>query len=223
MLRFTRALASLVLFSACRAVPSATPLADTGDSRSFEEGALSRNRIPRAERATRPGDEKDELTDVDETIVIAEAAVDAGDAGTPDAGLALGDAGTPGSAWAGDYFGSDRHVTRATGIPEKVELDDKAHTRVAEPSPGVVVFSLVSSGDGSVICSLKARATGNRAEVEPGESCGGLFLMPPLAVEGSAKLDADELELELEGHGEFPGEDRPIAMDIEYHFDGKRR
>jgi len=220
MVRFTRALASFVLFSACRAVPSAIPLADIGEDRSFEDGALSRNRVA-AQRATRP-DEDDDLADA-ETIVVTEAAADAGDAGTLDAGLALGDAGTPGSAWAGEYFGSDRHVTRATGIPEKVELDDKAHTRVAEPSPGVVVFSLVSSGDGTVICSLKARATGNSAEVEPGESCGGLFLMPPLAVEGSAKLDGDELELDLEGHGEFPGEDRAIEMDIEYHFDGKRR
>jgi hypothetical protein len=223
MVRFTRALASFVLFSACRAVPSATPLADTGEGRSFEDGALSRNRVPRAARAPSPSDDDHDASKVDETIVIAASAADAGDSGAPDAGVALGDAGTAGSAWAGEYFGSDRHATRATGIPEKVELDDKAHTRVAEPSPGVVVFSLVSSGDGTVICSLKASATGNRAEVDPGESCGGLFLMPPLAVEGSAKLTGDELELKLEGHGEFPGEDRAIEMDIEYRFEGKRR
>jgi hypothetical protein len=217
-------LASAGLVAACRALPSAIPLADTGEGRAFDDGALSRNRVPFGER--RPGDvdvEHDDEPSGDDTVAIVAHETDAGDAGTPDASLAASDAGGIGSKWAGEYFGSDRQVTRVTGVPDKTDLDDKAHTRVEEPSPGALVISLVSSSDGQVICALHARADGNEAEFEPNVSCPGLMLMPPLEVEGAAKLDGEKLVLDLEGHGEFPTDDRPLEMAIEYHFEGKRR
>jgi hypothetical protein len=221
MSRLRSALVCLGLLGACRALPSAIPLADTGEARAFEEGALGRNRVSSGKGARAEGDEG--LLDADDTVTVIAGPVDAGDAGLPEAGTAAADAGGTGGAWAGEYYGSDRHATRATDVPDKVELDDKAHTRVEQPSADRVVISLVSSGDGSVICTLKARVADTRAELEKGESCPGLFLMPPLEVEGSAKLDGDRLELDLEGHGEFPADDRSLEMDVEYHFEGKRR
>jgi hypothetical protein len=160
---------------------------------------------------------------MDHTVAIVAPTVDAGDAGTPEAGVSVADAGDAGGLWAGEYFGSDRHRMRLSGQPERVELDDKAHTRVEEPAPGIVLLSLVSSSDGKVICGVKARVTGNRAELEPGESCAPLDLRPPLKLEGKAKLTGDELELDLEAHGEFPIGEESVAVDVEYHFEGKRR
>ena len=179
--------------------------------------------MPRSERASKRADSEGTLPDMKGMVVVAAASADAGDAGLPEAGAPPADAGDAGGAWAGEYFGSDRHRIRLSGQPERVELDDKAHTRVEQPSPDRVLISLVSSSDGTVICTVKARVTGNRAELEAGESCAPLDLRPPLALEGKAKLDGDELELDLEGHGQFPIGDESIAVDVEYHFEGKRR
>jgi hypothetical protein len=224
MLRLRIALVLAFVFGACRALPSAIPLADTGEARAFDEGALGRNRVSLSERQGVVDDTDDESSfHADETVEIAASIVDAGDAGAVEAGAPASDAGKADGRWAGEYFGSDRHVLRASGEPDKIELDDKARTRVEEPSPGVAVVSLVSSSDGQVICALRTKVTGNRAELEPGASCPGLFLMPPLAVEGSAKLEGDTLEVDLEGHGEFPAGSNTVEMEVEYHFNGKRR
>ena len=217
-----RALVGLVLAFGCRALPSAIPLADTGVGRSVEDGALARNRVPFGERKSTSDDGDEEGSKADEVVSVV-ASSDAGDAGVTEAGTAAADAGDGGGLWAGEYFGSDRQATLIEGKTEKVDLDDKAHTRVEEPSPGVVVFTLVSSGDGQPICSVKAHASGERAELDSGEYCAPLFLMAPLTVEGKAKLDGDRLELDLGGHGEFPAEDGTIDMGVEYHFEGRRR
>jgi hypothetical protein len=223
MLRLRSALVLAFVFGACRALPSAIPLADTGEARAFDEGALGRNRVPLSARQDSVAESDDDSSDTAETIAVVVSAPDAGDAGAVEAGAPASDAGNAGGRWAGEYFGSDRHVLSASGEPDKVEIDDKAHTRVEEPSPGVAVVSLVSSSDGTVICALRTKVTGNRAELEPGAACPGLFLMPPLAVEGFAKLDGDALAVELEGHGKFPAGADTIEMDVEYHFTGKRR
>lgn len=224
MPRLRSALALLSLVAACRALPSAIPLADVGTGREFEDGALSRNRVATADRKSGAGDFDSSDIDADETIAIVAAdAGDTADAGVPEAGVASSDAGDAGSRWAGEYFGKDRHASRISGKTEEVELDDKAHTRVEETSPGVAVISLVSSASGEVICALKHRVTGDRAALEPGEFCPPLRLMSPLTVEGSAKLDGEALVVELEGHGKFPVGDETIDIDVEYRFEGKRR
>ena len=224
MLRLRSALVLAFAFGACRALPSAIPLADTGEARAFDEGALGRNRVPLSERQGGVSESDDDSSvDADETVEVVASAPDAGDAGAVEAGAPASDAGNVGGRWAGEYFGSDRHVLRTSGEPDKVELDDKAHTRVEEPSPGVAIVSLVSSADGKVICAMRTKVTGDRAELESGATCPGLFLMPPLAIEGFAKLDGDALEVDLEGHGKFPAGPDTIEMDVEYQFNGKRR
>jgi hypothetical protein len=224
MVRLRSALVFLALAFACRALPSAVPLADTGEGRAFDEGALGRNRVALERKSG--GDDSDSFDmDSDETITVVAAvdAGDAGDAGAPEAGIASSDAGDTGTRWAGEYFGKDRHEERISGRPEKVELDDKAHTRVEEPVPGVALITLVSSASGEPICSMRHRMTGDRAELESGQSCAPLSLMPPLTLTGSAKLAGDSLVLDLEGHGRFPAGDETIDLDVQYHFEGKRR
>jgi len=220
MSRLRSSIVTLGLLAACRALPSAIPLADTGEGRP-EDGALGRNRVSQSARTSGPSGSDDD-GDADETVTIVASVADAGDAGPPEGGVTAADAGDAGGRWAGEYFGSDRHTRSIKGTKE-VELDDKAHTRVEEPSPGVALFSLVSSASGEVICGMRARVTGDRAELEPGASCAPLDLKPPLALKGSATLEGDELELEIEGHGEFPVGDESIELDVEYHFEGKRR
>jgi hypothetical protein len=198
-------------------------LADVGTGRELDDGALSRNRVAPAERKSGAGDFNSSDSDADETIAIVADAGDAADAGVPEAGVASSDAGDAGSLWAGEYFGKDRHASRISGKTEEVELDDKAHTRVEETAPGVALISLVSSASGEVICAMKHRVTGERAELVPGEFCPPLRLMSPLTVEGRAKLDGDALVVDLEGHGRFPVGDESIDFDVEYHFEGKRR
>jgi hypothetical protein len=219
MARLRSALVVFLLALACRAVPSAIPLADIGEGREVEDGALSRNRVAPADRKFGSDESESFDLDADETIaVVAGVAGDAGDAGAPEGGVATSDAGA-GLPWAGEYFGKDRHETRIAGRTEDVELDDKAHTRVEQSTPDVALISLVSSAGGEVICSMKNRVTGDRAELEPGESCPPLRLLPPLTLKGSAKLDGDRLVVDLEGHGTFPAGD----VDVAYHFEGQRR
>jgi hypothetical protein len=219
MARPRSALVVVLLAFACRALPSAIPLADVGEGRELEDGALSRNRVA-PDRKSKSDDSGSSDFDADETItVVAVDSGDAGDAGAPEAGVTSSDAGDAGPRWAGEYFGSDRHATRISGKTEDEELDDKAHTRVEEPTPGVALISLVSSASGEVICSMKHRVTGDRAELEPGESCPPLRLLPPLTIEGTAKLDGDTLVVELEGEGSFPAGE----VEVEYRFEGKRR
>jgi hypothetical protein len=220
MARLRSALSVFLVVGACRALPSASPLADVGEGREFEDGALSINRVASPDRKSGFDDSDSSDLDADETIsVVAAGRVDAGDAGVPEAGLLTSDAGDGGPRWAGEYFGKDRHTTRISGKTEDEELDDKAHTRVEETAPGVALISLVSSASGEVICSMKHRATGNRAELEPGESCPPLRLLAPLTLEGTAKLEGDTLVVSLQGRGTFPAGD----VEVEYSFEGKRR
>jgi hypothetical protein len=221
MPRVRSTLAVLGLLAACRTLPSAIPLADTGVGRSEPEGALALNRVSMSARGLGNTDADEESFDEAETVSVAHDPT--ADAGVPEAGSTAVDGGESGGRWAGEYFGSDKQTTRLEGKPEKVDLDDKAHTRVEEPSSGVILISLVSSGNGELICSMRAKTDGNRAELEPGASCPGLYVMPPLAIQGSAKLDGDELEFDVEAHGEFPADDEPITVDVDYHFEGKRR
>jgi hypothetical protein len=223
MSRLRSALAFLGLAFACRALPSAIPLSDTGEGRVIEDGALSRNRVPHGDRKSSSDDSGDDVSSGDDSVTIVANSADAGDAGTSEAGALASDAGDAGAGWAGEYFGSDRQVKRLSGKAEEVEDDDKAHTRVEEPSPGVALVSLVSSADGTVICGMKMRITGNRAELDAGETCAPLLLIPPFTIKGTATLDGAELDLSLSGHGEFPGDDGTLEMDVEYHFEGKRR
>ena len=115
MLRLRSALVLAFAFGACRALPSAMPLADTGVARVFDEGALGRNRGPLSERKGGVAVSDDESSfDADETIQVVASVPDAGDAGAVEAGALSSDAGNVGGRWAGEYFGSDRHVMRTS-------------------------------------------------------------------------------------------------------------
>jgi hypothetical protein len=206
-----------VLLFACQTLPSAVPLADTGGSMAA---------VPRPAQSLRA-----DMSDVgaagagaiQEVVVTADApkAVDtAADAGTP---AALPSASVPETTakWSGEYVGSDRLVRKFEDGPDDVQLDDKARTRVEQPTPSSLVISIINSATGDVICPLRASVSGNRATLETGQTCFGEDDSGARISEGHATLEGDRLVLEFEGSIEETDEN-PGERDS-YRFDGTRR
>jgi hypothetical protein len=209
-------LSGVVLF-ACQALPSAVPLADTG-------GTLAS--AARTDRDRR-GDAKDVgdagAGPAQEVVVKADtpkAAETAAAAGTPSALPSL-PAAEPALKWPGEYVGSDRLVRKFEDGPDDVQLDDKARTRVEQPSSSSLVISIINSASGDVICPLRASVSGNRATLEAGQTCFGEEDSGARISEGHATLDGDRLVLEFEGSIEKT-DDAPGERDS-YRFDGRRR
>jgi len=218
-MRVRAAWLSAALLLACQTLPSAVPLADTGGS------------LPRSARTDRDRERRTASNDdgasgagtTDEIVVKADEpkpVEGAADAGTP-AALPSSPASDAGPQWPGEYVGSDRLVRKFEDGPEDVQLDDKARTRVEQPSPSSVLISIINSSNGDVICALRASVSGNRATLEAGQSCFGADEAAARISEGHATLDGDRLVVEFEGSVEESDED--LAERDSYHFDGTRR
>ncbi len=155
---------------------------------------------------------------------VAEAPVDAG---APDASALPQDGGAAAVAWAGDYYGSDRLVRHFDGEPDDVELDDKAHTRVEQTGPNVLVVSIINSASEEVICALHATAQGASASLDAGQSCFGDDGSTATVTDGHVSLTGDRLVLDFNGKVvENDGDDDDgdsLEFRQDYHFDGKRR
>jgi hypothetical protein len=205
-----------VLLFACRTLPSAVPLADTG-------GSLAAARPDRDRRAEVGDLGAAGAEPVQEVVVKAEAAKAADttvDAGTP-AALPSAPASEASPRWPGEYVGSDRLVRKFEDGPDDVQLDDKARTRVEQPTPSSLVISIINSATGEVICPLRASVSGNSATLETGQTCFGEEDSGARISEGHAKLEGDRLVLEFEGSIEETDEN-PGERDS-YRFDGTRR
>jgi hypothetical protein len=148
---------------------------------------------------------------------VAEKKEEPADAGAP----SPSDAGVT-ARWAGEYVGSDLTTTRFEGMPERVQPDDKARTKVEEPEPGRVVLIIVDSSNGSTLCTLDADATGTTANIRPGQSCFGSEGMSATVVEGRARLEGDRLTFDMEIAVEVDADDVSMEGEIDYRFDGKR-
>jgi len=205
------------LLFACQTLPSAVPLADTGGS--MPSGV----RADRDRRAAADDDADSGAGPVDEVVVKAE---------TPKPVEALPDAGTEaplpnaptseaGLKWPGEFVGSDRLVRKFEDGPDDVQLDDKARTRVEQPSSSSLVISIVNSASGDVICALRASVSGNRATLDAGQTCFGAEGAGARISEGHATIDGDRLVLDFESSIEESDEE-PGEHDS-YHFDGTRR
>jgi len=220
----SRRLGVVLLLAACQALPSGVPLANTGGV--LDDDGTSRDR--RASSAA-PGDVG---------VVLPSAVPSLGARSSPSSGVepppassvaslpsSAADAGAHVATWAGDYYGSDKLVRRFDGDADDVELDDKAHTRVEEPSPGALLISIVNSATGDTICALRATAHGTEATVSEGQSCFSEQGTTASLASGRATLQGDRLSLEFSGKVVAePDEDGDtIEFDLEYHFDGKRR
>lgn len=216
---------ALLVAFACRALPSATPLEDSGSS---ERAVASRDRRGAVARS-----EAGAAGVTDEIAVTADASAappgtgsahgsSTSDAGTTDAGSAVPSAdATAAVKWPGEYVGNDRFVRRFDGGEEDVQLDDKARTRVEEPSPSALVISIINSATGDVLCALKASASGNQATLATGQLCfgdedGGVELTG-----GRATLQGDRLVLDFEGRVVI--EDGETSVEGSYHFEGLRK
>lgn len=207
--------AGLVLL-ACQVLPSAVPLADTGGSSASVAGTGSDRRADAADVGS--GGE----APTQEVVVQAEEpkpAASSADAGPSDA-LPSAPAADEAPSWPGEYVGSDRLVRKFDEGPDDVQLDDKARTRVEQPNSSAVTISIINSASGDVICALRASVSGNRATLEPGQTCFGEEDYGALISAGHATLDGDRLVVEFEAsveESESPGERDS------YHFDGTRR
>jgi hypothetical protein len=206
-----------------RGLPSSTSLGGKLDDEALE--------APRPDRRASAETQADEATS-EEKAAEPSKIVDAGpppDAAVAeksepsDAGVATaGDAGAV-AKWAGEYVGSDLTTTRFEGMPERVQPDDKARTRVEEPKPGQIVLVVVDSSNGNPLCTLNADATGTTATIHADQSCFGSEGMSATVVDGDAKLEGDRLVFDVQVAVEVDAGDVSMEGEIAYHFDGKRR
>jgi len=219
-------LGALALVVACRALPSAVPLSNTGGV--LEDTGTDRDR--RSETALTAGplstEPKASLPAPRTAALPQEAPADAGVAPPP---VAAADGGAPVVTWAGEYYGSDRLARHFEGEPDDVELDDKAHTRVETTSSNALVITIVNSASGEVICALNATVQGGTATLDAGQSCFGDEGSTATVTDGRATLTADRLVLDFDGTvvastGDDDGtDDDTIEFHLDYHFDGRRR
>ena len=213
-----------LLLVACQGLPSSVPLSNTGGV--LEDDGTTRDRRPRSEVAaatvTAPLPTSTPSASAHAPSPRAESLPDAG---APVATASAVDGGVTASAWPGEYYGSDKLVRHFEGDNDDVELDDKAHTRVEEPSPGALVISIVNSASGDTICALKATAHGNEAAIAPGQSCFSEEGASASVNSGHASVTGERLVLDFAGKiVTEPDEDGDsIEFGLEYHFDGKRR
>ncbi len=219
-----RLVSLLCLVVACQALPSGTPLANTGGV--LDDDGTSRDRRAKSESSG----ESSATLGASVTASVPRSSPSPVSEPPPDAGAALadagsGDAGVVASTWPGEYFGSDKLVRHFDDAADDVELDDKAHTRVAETSPGALLVSIVNSASGDTICALRATAHGNEASVDKGQSCFGEEGMTATLNEGRVKLEGERLILDLTIKlvAEADDDGESIELSLEYHFDGKRR
>lgn len=214
----------LVLLVACQALPSTVPLSNTGGV--LEDDGTTRDRRPRSELAAASVAAPLPATAPSAAAHTAPARPEPpADAGAPVASASTTDGGIAASAWPGEYYGSDKLVRHFEGDNDDVELDEKAHTRVEEPSPGALVISIVNSATGDTICALKATAHGNDATVDPGQSCFSEEGATASVTAGRASVAGERLTLDFSGKivTEADEDGDSVEFGLEYHFDGKRR
>jgi hypothetical protein len=207
-----------------RGLPSSTSLGGRLDDEALQ--------APRPDRRAKVDTEADAgviEVEAKESPKVADAGAPPPDAAVAeksesiDAGAPTGvDAGAV-AKWAGEYVGSDLTTTRFEGMPERVQPDDKARTKVEEPKPGQVVLIVVDSSNGNPLCSLNADATGTTATIRADQSCFGSEGMTATVTEGDARLEGDRLIFDVQIAVEVDAGDMSMTGEIAYHFDGKRR
>ncbi len=200
--------------------------------RSAASSTTRRLQAPRPDRRAKVETEGRRLTRAKKKATEVSKIVDAGP--PPDAAVAEKselcgrrgpDHGQRGSGRevGGRVRGERSTTTRFEGMPERVQPDDKARTRVEEPKPGEVVLVVVDSSNGNPLCSLNADATGGKATIRADQSCFASEGMTATVVEGDAKLDGDRLVFDVQIAVEVDAGDISMDGEIAYHFDGKRR
>jgi len=221
-----RALAVVLSLAACQALPSRVPLANSG-------GVLTDDGTTRDRRASSALPDTSSgvvLPSIGPSVAARSSAPPPSKDSTPNPGTTApsanaGDARPSATAWAGEYYGSDKLVRHFEGDSDDVELDDKAHTRVEEPSPGSLLISIVNSATGDTICALKATAKGAEAIVNDGQSCFSEEGASASLTSGRASISGDRLVLDFAGKVETEEDEDgdTIEFGLEYHFDGQRR
>ncbi len=211
-----RLLGAALLFIACgHGLPSATPLG--GKLEDEEEGPTADRRAPETDGGAEP--EKAAESVMVDAGTPADAAV-AKEEPTDAGALADGQATVAASGWAGEYVGSDVTTTRLSSMPERVQPDDKARTRVEESKSGRLSIVILDSSNGNTLCALSAQAKGTSADIASGQSCFGSEQLEAEVDSGKAELSGNRLVFDLQVSLKVEGQS---IGSIEYHFDGKRK
>jgi hypothetical protein len=212
------------LLAACQVLPSGVPLANTGGV--LDDDGTARDRQA---RSVAPAGADAVLPSAAPSLVAHSSSSTNADAPPVPSGSATpagaADAGASAVTWPGEYYGSDKLVRHFEGDADDVELDDKAHTRIEEASPGALLISIVNSATGDTICALKATARGAEATVNEGQSCFSEQGATASLARGHATLQAERLTLDFSGKvvAEADEDGDTLEFELDYHFDGKRR
>lgn len=231
MLKVVRWVGALVLALACaRELPSTAPLgsgplaARPGELEApqwIPEEPTPKRRAAEPETPSEP----DEPEEPEEPSKPPEEAVaDARDAGAPDA-AAVADGGEVATAprWAGEYRGEDVSRIRFQEVPERVERDPAARVAVTDRGAGSLGFGLLDSTNGQTICTLQGTVRGDRASIDPGQTCFAAEATSGVIEQGSAKLEKDTLTLDLKVTVRLQLGGDTLEGNIDYHFEGRRR
>jgi hypothetical protein len=219
-----RAFLILMVLTGCHSLPSGAPLSNTG-------GILEDDGTARDRRASSDSEPHTDATVAHATTTAVPRALPSAAPDAPsDAGVAPPPSKTTEATkgepvWPGDYYGSDKLVRHFEEEADDVELDDKAHTRIEQPSPGALLISVVNSASGETICALHATAHGADASLDPGQACFNEEGADASVTSGKVTLAGDRLMLDFSGKvvAEMDDDGDTLEFTLDYHFDGRRR
>lgn len=146
------------------------------------------------------------------------------DAGSAAAGTDAGSSGAPLANYAGEYVGSDVSSYDMGGM-KRDEKDDKARTRVDQPSSTRVSFTFIDSGTGKDICTLSASLAGKTATLTPGQKCWGSESesMSGTLTTGTAKFSDKRVVIDASFDLTVGSDEFKMTGKLDYHFDGTKK
>jgi len=148
------------------------------------------------------------------------------DAGSPTEGLDAGVFNAPSTAmFAGDYLGSDRATVRLPGEDEQTQDDPKARLTITDRAANEITIALISSSDGTTICSLQAKTKQDRAEVSAGQTCFGTGdpTIKALVKSGTLRIFGKRVVFDMFIDLQKEMAAQRMNGSIDYHFEGTRR
>jgi hypothetical protein len=127
------------------------------------------------------------------------------------------------AAFAGSYSGNDTTLKRLVDQGEEREDDPNAKVTIQAKSEQQVDITIVDSGNGGPICTMRADITGSIARIGRDQECFSEATATASVSSGSARLDGNRLTLELVLDYEEESETGSRTGKIDYHFEGSRK
>jgi hypothetical protein len=225
----------LALAAACApALPSSEPLGVGALAEKEQAAELARSsdgKPPVASDTAERSQEEEEASEPTAPVAAEPGEPTAPDAGEPEkaAEATDADAGTRPAAGpvalSGEYQGWDVTKYRIENAPESVERDPNARTRVKQGAGSAIEMVIISSSDGTDLCTFKGTLTGDKVSFDKGQPCfeqGGGSVTATLR-SGSAKFSGKQLTMDLLFDMVIDTGEDTIGGEIDYHFEGTRK